>query len=90
MNPSTMALQVRTANRDRKAEIEVDDTVQVGELLDAARSNWALSPDYEYIVRCERLQRQLRPTDSLAAAGIVAGDVIEILQISDAGSAARR
>ena len=57
MSTSTMALQVRTANRDRKAEIEVDDTVQVGELLDAARSNWALSPDYEYIVRCDRLER---------------------------------
>ncbi|HET7093167.1 MAG TPA: hypothetical protein VFI22_06810 [Thermomicrobiales bacterium] len=83
---SALPLQIRTANRDRKAELEVDPDVRVDELLDSAKSNWALPDTYEYIVLCERLGRQLRPTESLAAAGIVAGDTIEIQPISDAGA----
>ena len=83
---SALPLQIRTANRDRKAELEVDPDVRVEELLESARSNWALPDTYEYIVRCERLGRQLRPSESLAAAGVMACDTIEIQQISDAGA----
>jgi hypothetical protein len=79
-------LQIRTANRDRKAEIGVEPSVTVGEVLDAARENWALPGDYEYVVRCERLGRQLTPQMTLAAAGVMPGDVLEIQPIADAGA----
>ena len=78
-------VQLRTANRDRKADLGVSPDVRVEELLQSARDNWALPGQYEYILRSERLGRQLRPNETLGAAGIVAGDVLEIQQISDAG-----
>ncbi len=79
-------VQLRTANRDRKADLGVSPDVRVEELLHSARENWALPGQYEYILRSERLGRQLRPNETLGAAGIVAGDILEIQQISDAGS----
>ena len=81
-----MTLQIRTANRDRKAEIAVDPNVTVAEILEAARQNWALPDDYDYIVRCERLGTQLRQSATLIGSGIRANDVIEIQPIADAGS----
>lgn len=80
-----LTLEVRTANRDRKAEIGVEPTVTVQEILDAARENWALPGDYDYVVRCERLGRQLSPGVTLASAGLIPGDVLEIQPIADAG-----
>ncbi len=78
-------VQLRTANRDRKADLGVSPDVRVEELLQSARENWALPGQYEYILRSERLGRQLRPNETLGAAGILTGDVLEIQQISDAG-----
>lgn len=79
-------LRIRTANRDRKAEIAVDPGISVAEVLEAAKENWALPGDYEYIVRCERLGTQLRPTATLIGSGIQSGDVLEIQPLADAGS----
>lgn len=84
---SDIAVQLRTANRDRKADISVAPDVLVEELLEEARDNWSLPPQYDYILRVERLGRQLSPDESLGSAGVLAGDVIEIQQISDAGAA---
>ncbi|MGI9253063.1 MAG: EsaB/YukD family protein [Thermomicrobiales bacterium] len=77
---------LKTANGNRKADIQVAADVTVGELLDSARQQWALPGNYEYILRSEHLGRELRPSDSLGAIGIVTGDRLEILQISDAGA----
>ena len=77
---------LQTANRDRKAELGVDSEVQVGELLEMAKQNWELSSDYEYIIRCERLGRQLRSDETLGAAGVLGGDRLEIFPMADYGS----
>lgn len=82
---SQLDVTIRTANGDRKAEIQVSPEVTVGELLASAKQQWALPGTYEYKLRSERLGRELRPTDTLGAVGIAAGDRLEILQYSDAG-----
>ena len=78
---------IRTANGDRKADIRVSAEVTVDELLGSARKQWALPGTYEYKLRSERLNRELRGSDSLGAIGIIPGDRLEVLQYSDAGSA---
>ena len=82
-----MTLHIRTANRDRKAEIAVDPNIRVSEILEAAMSNWALSSDYDYVVRSDRLGTQLRPSATLVGSGIREGDILEIQPIADAGAA---
>ncbi len=86
---SEINVQLRTAVGDHKAEVGVAPEARISELLDAARSNWALSNDYEYIVSNTRLGRQLNPSETFAAAGTIAGDVLEIQQLSDAGRQTR-
>lgn len=85
-----MTLNIRTANRDRKAEIAVDPTVTVSEILEAAMQNWALPTDYDYVVRSDRLGTQLRPSATLIGSGVREGDILEIQPIADAGSPAER
>lgn len=85
-NANEMTLNIRTANRDRKAEIAVDPTVTVSEILEAAMQNWALPTDYDYVVRSDRLGTQLRPSATLIGSGVREGDILEIQPIADAGS----
>ncbi len=85
-----MTLHIRTANRDRKAEIAVDPNIRVSEILEAAMQNWALSADYEYVVRSDRLGTQLRPSATLVGSGIRDGDILEIQPIADAGTIGAR
>ena len=79
-------ITLQTANRDRKAELGVDGDVRVGELLDMAKSQWSLPGDYEYIIRCERLGRQLRSDETLGEAGVLGGDRLEIFPMADYGN----
>jgi hypothetical protein len=83
-----ISLTVRTATRDRKAEIGAPADATVGEILDSARENWRMPDDYEYVVRCERLGAQLSPGQTLQQAGIQPGDVLEIQPLADAGMSA--
>jgi hypothetical protein len=80
-----LSIQIRTANRDRKANLGVPPDIRVAEILDACKTNWQLPSNYEYIVRHERLGRELRLNDTLREAGIESGDTLEVQQISDAG-----
>lgn len=78
-------LTIRTATRDRQAQISAPAEATVQEILDSARENWRLSPDYEYVVRSERLGTQLVTTQTLTAAGVRPDDVLEIQPLADAG-----
>jgi hypothetical protein len=78
-------LTIRTATRDRRAEISAPLDATVAEILHSARQNWNLSGQYEYILRSERLGQQLSEGQTLAQAGVVEGDVLEIAGLSDAG-----
>lgn len=85
-----LSVHVRTANRDRKANLGVPPELMVSEILDACKANWQLPSNYEYIVRHERLGRELRLSDTLKAAGVISGDTLEVQQISDAGAGSTR
>lgn len=80
-----LQLTVRTATRDRQANIAAPLEATVGELLSSARENWNLSSNYEYVMRCERLGSQLAENVTLAQAGVREGDVLEIQPLADAG-----
>ena len=80
-----LQLTIRTATRDRQANIAAPADATVGEILTSARQNWNLSTNYEYVMRCERLGAQLAENQTLAALGILDSDVLEIQPLADAG-----
>lgn len=79
-------ITLRTATRDRQAALQVTEDVTVKELLNSAKETWNLSESYEYVMRCERLGKQLSENSSLAELGIKAEDVLEIQPLADAGN----
>lgn len=78
-------LTIRTATRDRQANIAAPADATVSEILGSAKSNWNLPGTYEYVLRCERLGSQLPENQTLAQAGVREGDVLEIQPLADAG-----
>jgi hypothetical protein len=84
---SELDVTIRTAKGDRSADIQVAPDVTVNELLDSARQQWSLPGNFEYQLRSERLGRLLRPTDTIGASGITAGDRLEVVYQADAGAA---
>ena len=83
-----LQLTVRTATRDRQANIAAPQDATVREILTSARQNWNLSNSYEYVLRCERLGAQLAENTTLTEAGVREGDVLEIQPLADAGGTA--
>jgi hypothetical protein len=82
---SKIKLTIRTATRDRQADISAPPEATIREILGSAKENWNLSGDYEYVVRCERLGTQLVENESIQQAGIQEGDILEIQPLADAG-----
>ena len=80
-----LELTIRTATRDRQANITTPMDATVSEILGSAKENWNLSGSYEYVLRCERLGSQLADTMTLQQAGVQEGDVLEIQPLADAG-----
>jgi len=80
-----LQLTVRTATRDRQGNIAAPGDATVGEILESARTNWNLPPTYDYVLRCERLGTQLAENMTLAQAGVLEGDVLEVQPLADAG-----
>jgi len=78
-------LTLRTAQRDRQANIAAPQDATVGEILSSACQNWNLPASYEYVLRCERLGVQLSHDQTLREAGVLADDVLEIQPLADAG-----
>ena len=78
-------LTLRTATRDRQADIAAPPDATVDEILGAAIERWRLPSDYEYVVRCERLGAQLVSAQTLQQVGLLDGDVLEIQPLADAG-----
>jgi hypothetical protein len=80
-----LKLTIRTATRDRKADIACPPDVSISEILASAREKWALPGNYEYVVRSEQQGAQLAIGQTLQQAGIQDGDVLEIQPLADAG-----
>lgn len=80
-----MKLTVRTATRDRQADITAPPEATVAEILESAKGQWNLPGQYEYVLRCERLGAQLADGQTLGQSGVSEGDVLEIQPLADAG-----
>ena len=90
MNDDTLTLTLRTLDKSRHAQVTLPVDYTVAELIEASRQNWSLPRDTDYTIRSDRLGRQLDTRDALGAAGVLAGDVLEIVPLLEAGGARGR
>jgi hypothetical protein len=77
---------VRDAANARINKVEVLPDVTAQELLQSAIGAWKLPEDFEYVVRVARLGRQVVLTETMTSLGVVAGDVLEIQALAEAGA----
>lgn len=84
---SEITLIIRTADRTKKAEITVDETQTCGDLIQAAVNNWALPKETDYTVTnvSKNPPQTLIPSNTLAKAGVSAGETLEIQPVLVAG-----
>jgi hypothetical protein len=79
-------LIVRTADQTRKNGIEIDPQNRCGEIIEAAVRNWSLPVDTDYtLINVTRENAQLNPLHTLAQAGVMEGDTLEIQPVLVAG-----
>ena len=80
-------LIIRTADRSRKADVEVEDTQTAGDIIQGAVMQWSLSPDTDYSIVCvsKNPPVTLDTTKTLLAAAISQGDTLEIQPVLVAG-----
>lgn len=84
-----MKLQVRTADRVHKGELDLDPgserVTRVSELMDLLRGEFKLPATTEFFLRSERLGRQLDAGSTLHDVGIADGDTLEVAPLLQAG-----
>lgn len=81
-----LSLTIKSSQGDRKVACEVTPDYRVDEVLEGLRSEWNLPRDHDYVLRHVRSGRQLAPGETLAAAGVESGDVLELFPILVAGA----
>jgi hypothetical protein len=82
---SDLKLIVRTADRTKKAEIVLTQQQTGADVLQSAVENWALPRDTDYSLVNDTQKKTLNPSDTLAKAGVLAGDVLEVQPVLVAG-----
>jgi hypothetical protein len=82
----TLFVKIRTADKAHKAEVDMDPTTPLSELLEIARENWGLDSKYEYIIRHVEKGEQLNLSQTLKDAGFETGQTLEIQPLSEAGA----
>ena len=87
MSDDTLTLTLRTLDKSRHAQVTLPVDYTVEELIEASRHNWALPRDTDYVIRSERLGRQLGARDDLGSAGVATGDILEVVPLLEAGTA---
>jgi len=85
----TVLIVVRDTARSKQSNVRVSHDATVQEILDGAVTNWALRTDYEYVIRAERLGQQLGLTGRIGDLALQDRDVLEIMALSEGGSARR-
>ena len=80
-----LKLIVRTADRARKAEIELPRQMTGGDVIQAAVEKWSLPRDSDYSLVNDTQKKTMNPADTLEKAGVAAGDVLEVQPVLVAG-----
>ncbi len=85
---SDLKLIIRTADKAHKAEVTVEDTQTCGDMIQASLGEWALPKEADYkILNVSKTPPQiLNPSSTLAIAGVVDGETLEIQPVLVAGN----
>lgn len=84
-NDDGLTLVLRTHDSSRVADVVVPAEMTAQELLASCVERWKLPAERDYSLQCERTRRQLVPRESLASAGVEAGDELVVYPILEAG-----
>ena len=82
---SDLKLIVGTADRARKAEIELQQQMTGADVIQAAVEKWSLPRDTDYSLVNDTQKKTLNPSDTLERAGVTTGEVLEVQPVLDAG-----
>ena len=81
-----ITVTLRTLDKSRQAEVTLPIDCTVEELIEASRQNWRLPRDTDFMIRCQRLGRQLPNQGGLGSCGIQSGDLLEVVPLLEAGA----
>ena len=78
-------LIVRTADQTRKDGLEIEPQKKCGEIVAAVIGRWSLPEDTDFTLVNVRTGKPLMPDHSLAQAGVMDGDTLEVQPVLVAG-----
>jgi hypothetical protein len=81
---SKVTALLRTADRTRKVEVDLEPDQHVGSLIDAAITNWKLPAEAQYCIANVTQNRALSPT-ALVGDSVSTRDLLEIQPVLAAG-----
>lgn len=81
----TLTISLSTADKTRKAQVSLPDTMTVGELVALCKQKWTLPTSEDFAVRDAKRNVQLDSRQSLAKAGISSGTELEVYPLLEAG-----
>lgn len=84
--PTEYKLSIRTADQTRRAELALSPDQKGAEIIQAAVDHWALPADADYTLVNVTQGCALKPNESLAQAGVKAGDLLEVQPVLIAGA----
>jgi hypothetical protein len=79
-----------TADKTRKAQVSLPDTMTVGELVALCKNKWTLPASEDFAVRDAKRNVQLDSRQSLSKAGVTSGTELEVYPLLEAGSLCQR
>jgi hypothetical protein len=86
--PVETKVSIRTADQTRRADLVLSPEQTGAEIIQSAVDHWALPADADYTLVNVTQGRALRPGETLAQAGVGAGDLLEVQPVLVAGAAA--
>lgn len=81
-----LTVALATADKTRKAQVSLPDSLTVGELVALCKQKWALPAGEDFAVRDAKRNIQLESRQTLAKAGVVDGSELEVYPLLEAGS----
>jgi len=86
--PAEFKLAIRTADQTRRAELALVPEETGAGIIQSAVDHWALPADADYTLVNVTQGRALKPGETLAQAGVNAGDLLEVQPVLVAGARA--
>lgn len=86
--PQEYRLSIRTADQTRRADLALSPQQTGAEIIQSAVDHWALPADADYTLVNVTQGRALTPGEALGAAGVNAGDLLEVQPVLVAGAPA--